>query len=141
MCENNSSTMHCVNNDEPGRTTVSFQNDNDAQVLNLANTEVAKTNKSVEIFWSYPMNTMTLIIETPFTQQRRPYRISLYSERLPESIKHLYRLLDGQETEIPIIGERIVQESDSNYQVILKFQAPSEMSTYGVYIKYDISPK
>ena len=140
MCEHNSSTKHCADNEEPGRTTVSFQDDNDSHVFSLADTELAKSKKSVEIFWSYPMNTLTLTIETPFTHQGRPYSISLDNKGLSASIKHLYRLLDGQETEIPINDERIVEESDSNYQVILKFQAPSEMSTYGVFIKYGISP-
>jgi len=122
----------------PGQGGVSFPNDCNSKILNLANTELAKSSTSVGLFWSYPVNTMTLIIETPFTQKREPYAISIDNEELKQAISHVYRVLNNQETEITTSDDKLVQKSDSNYQIILKFQGPPEMRYYGVRISYDI---
>ncbi|CAF3571103.1 unnamed protein product [Rotaria sp. Silwood1] len=140
MCNTNSSDTIYFQIQEPGKATVGFENHADSRVLNLANTELAQTPDSIEIFWSYPTGTMTLIIETPYTKQHQPYTISLHAEHLKPSIEHIYRLLDGKQTEIPMNDTNIVQKSDSNYQVILQLQGSPQMKTYGVYIKYDILP-
>jgi hypothetical protein len=120
---------------------VNFPPDCNSMVLNLANTELARSCTSVKLFWSYPVKTMTLIIETSSTQKRESYAISMDNRRLKPAISHVYRVLDNQETEITTSDDRLIQESDSNYQVILKFQGPSEMTYYGVSINYDVIQK
>src|SRR5689334_7785285 len=32
---------------------------------------------AVDLTWSYPMNNLTIIVETPFTQQHQPYAINI----------------------------------------------------------------
>jgi hypothetical protein len=109
-----------------------------SSTLNLVNTNLSNSCSSVNIFWSYPMNNLTVVIETPYTQQRQPYTIHLHSRQLKSQISHIYRLLQGQEIERTKIGNTVIEKSDSNYQVILKFQAPTQLKFYGLFIAYDI---
>jgi len=48
---------------------VSFIHLCNASTLNLSNTKLANSDSSIDLFWSYPMNNLNLIIETPYTQQ------------------------------------------------------------------------
>ncbi|CAF5015194.1 unnamed protein product, partial [Rotaria sp. Silwood1] len=66
--------------------------------------------------------------ETPFTQERQPYAIRLNNEQLKQFKDYdvrIYRILNGQETQLISSDQVIVQNSDSNYQIILKFQGPT----------------
>ncbi|CAF1532468.1 unnamed protein product [Rotaria sordida] len=140
MCDQISSNMRYFNISEPGKATAALENDAETQVLNLVHTELAQSPDSVQLFWSYPTKIMSSITERPFTEQRRPYTVSLHAESLRRPIKNVYRVLNGQQTEIPISNGNIIQQSNSDYQVILQFQAPPNITTYGTYIKYDILP-
>ncbi|CAF4255003.1 unnamed protein product, partial [Rotaria sordida] len=57
------------------------------------------------------------------------------------SISNVYRVIDNQKIEVTTTDKKIILDSDSNYQVIVKFQGPPEMRTYGVNIHYDIIQK
>ena len=74
---------------------------------------------------------MTLIIETPYTQARQPYRISLDNSLIMEDVLHVYRIINNQETDVTTLDDQLVQSSDSNYQIMLKFQGP-HVSHHGV---------
>jgi hypothetical protein len=56
------------------------------------------------------------------------------------AFSHVYRVFNNEETEITTQDAKLIQYSDSNYQVILKFQGPSHLSLYGVNINYDSVP-
>jgi hypothetical protein len=58
---------------------VSFIRLCNASTLNLFNTKLANSSSSVDLFWSDPMNNLTLIIETPYTQQRQTYMLFIYT--------------------------------------------------------------
>ncbi|CAF3997688.1 unnamed protein product, partial [Rotaria sp. Silwood1] len=89
--------------------------------------------------WAYPMNNFTIIIEAPFTQQLQSYSIAIDNALIKESDIRVYRILDGREIEVKSTGDVIVQNSDSNYQVILKFQAPSTIGLYVLPFNYKVT--
>jgi hypothetical protein len=80
-----------------------------------------------------------MIIETPFTQKKQAYTIYFDNKSMNEAASHVYRVFHGQETEVTTTDSKLIQYSDANYQVILKLQAPSQMSLYGVFINYEVS--
>lgn len=93
----------------------------------------------VALIWAYPINNLTVIIETPFTQQHQPYAIHINNKQIRSSDFSLYRILNGHETKIKSIEDIIVQQSDSNYQVILKVQAETIESLYILPINYNVT--
>jgi hypothetical protein len=96
--------------------------------LNLGNTEYKSCSTVGLGWWSDSTNNLTLTIETLFTQQRQAYTINLNNQQLKQfkdySVK-VYRILNNQETELISTDDIITQSSDSNYQIILKFQGPT----------------
>lgn len=98
-----------------------------------------KSCTSVEIFWSYPTNNLTLVIKTSATPARQPFRIRLAQQQLNSVISHVYRVVRNQETELKASNDgSSVVRSDSDYRVVVKFQGPSKLMFYGVFIKYDV---
>jgi hypothetical protein len=118
--------------------TVSVQRDCKSAKLNLSNSNISKSCSSVDVGWAYPMNNLTVTIETPFTQQRQPYAVIFNNKWLMEALTNVYRVFNNQETEVITHDTTLIQYSDSNYQVILKFQAPSTISAYKVFLNYDV---
>ncbi|CAF4153877.1 unnamed protein product [Rotaria socialis] len=129
-----------------------FEQDTPKQVINLANTEIAKTWKSAVLQWHYahdvkvkyfkvkvPPLDMTLIIETPFTQQRQRYTISLGVERLKSNVARATQIIDDKETDVNMNDSHVTLNCDSNYQVILKFYIESTL--YIIWIEYDVIQK
>jgi hypothetical protein len=117
---------------------VSFAHGCNSSTLTLDNSKFAKLCSSVSLFWSYPTNNLTTIIETPYTQPRQPFTIHLHSRQLKPQISHIYRLSQGQENERKTIGNTMIERSDSNYQIILKFQAATTLTFQGVFIAYEL---
>ncbi|CAF1081794.1 unnamed protein product [Rotaria sp. Silwood1] len=118
------------------RTTVSVPNDCNLGIFNLTNTAYAKCN-TMSVFWSYPQHNLTLIIETSFTQQHQRYAIYLDNEQLMSAVSHVYRIINNQERCVTTKDKTLIQYSDSNYKIILKFQGPERLERYGVNINYD----
>ena len=106
-------------------------------ILSLANTNVSACT-SVRLFWSYPVGNLTMTIVTLFTQRQEAYKVSIDNEALNGAISHVYRLFNGEETEVTTNDNELVQDSDSNYQVIIKLQGPSQLTYYGVFINYKV---
>jgi hypothetical protein len=79
-----------------------------------------------------------MIIETPFTEKQKAYAIYIANEGMMGPVEHIYRLINDQEIEITTTDSKLIQYSDSNYQIILKFQSPSEFTYYGVFIDYEV---
>ncbi|CAF1170087.1 unnamed protein product [Didymodactylos carnosus] len=86
------------------------------------------------------MNNLTVTIGTHYTQQRKPFTLYL-DNRLGEYIQHIYRVHDGQETEITSKDETIIQYSDTNYQVILKLQEAETIGPYVAFVNYRVVPQ
>ncbi|CAF3337345.1 unnamed protein product [Rotaria socialis] len=123
----------------PNMAYLNFQQ-NSPQILNLANTEIAKSWEKVQINWNYPVDDMTLIIETPFTQKRQPYAISIDNESLKRGTSHVSRIIDDEEIELNKDGCRKVINCDSNYQIVLKLYA-TPAAAYLALIKYHVIKK
>ena len=104
--------------------------------FNLIETETSKVCTSAQLFWNYPVNNLTITITTPFTSKKQAYTVSIDNEELQVAVFHVYRILNGQETEVTTNDTTLVQDSDANYQVILKFQGPPTLTYYGVFIRY-----
>ncbi|CAF1093438.1 unnamed protein product [Adineta ricciae] len=120
--------------------TISFSGDCYSSKIELRDTEYVKCT-DVNFFWSYPLNNMTLVIETPFTQKRQRFTVSLETQPLQGAVSHVYRIIDDQETDVTTREPILTQDSDANYQVILKFQGPTRLSRYGVVIQYESTVK
>lgn len=96
-----------------------------------------KSCDTVDFSWAYPLNNLTIFVVTPFTQQHQPYAIHVDNRPFKEYPMPIYRILDGKETEIKTTDDLIVEKSDSNYQVVLKFQAQTSVSYYLSFIRYN----
>ena len=79
---------------------------------------------------------MTLVIETPFTRTHRRFLMRLDNQQLAGAVSHVYRIFNNQETDVTTRDDTLIQYSDPNYQIILKFQGPTSLSRYGVDIDY-----
>ncbi|CAF0769905.1 unnamed protein product [Adineta steineri] len=141
-----SGTIRDINNDSSCEThidkldtckaIISFSGDCYSSTVDISKTEYAKclTNS---FFWSYPLNNMTLIIGTQFTQQQQPYTILIDNEQVISTVSHVYRIINDKETEVTTQEKSLKQHSDTNYQIILKFQGPTKLGRYGVNINYE----
>jgi len=114
---------------------ISFSGDCRSSNVSLSNTEYASCTAD-NFFWSYPVYNMTLTTETLFTSQHQPFTIALDNEQLAGAISNVYRIINEHETEVTTHDKTLIQHSDSNYQIILKFQGPPRLSRYGVNINY-----
>ncbi|CAF1159354.1 unnamed protein product [Rotaria magnacalcarata] len=103
--------------------------------LDLTNSDLVKSCSSVDLFWNYPVGNLTLTIGP---SQHKPYTVYIDNEKLTPYFSHVYRIFNGQETDVTTIDQKLIQYSDSNNQIILKFQGPSTLFYYGVFIEYDI---
>ncbi|CAF1435068.1 unnamed protein product [Didymodactylos carnosus] len=104
--------------------------------LNLGVTSL-KSCTEVNLSWDYPTNNLTMIIETPFTQQHQSYAVNLDNYWLFGI--QTYRILNGKEIEVKSNDNVVVENSDSNYQVILKLQAPPTLSLYVLFFNYNVT--
>ncbi|CAF0909595.1 unnamed protein product [Rotaria sp. Silwood1] len=111
----------------------------ESATLNLGMTRFKSCNK-VGLMWSYPLHNLTVTIETLFTEKRQPYAINIDNSLIKDYSIGIYRIIDGHETEVKSKDDVIVQNSDSNYQIILKFQGPSTIYYYGFPFNYDVTP-
>ena len=112
-----------------------------SQVSYVGKNPKAVSCSSVNIFWSYPNNNLTLVIETSFTQARQPFSIRLDQRQLKPVISHACNIAQDKGTELNLNNDVSVVKSDKNYQVVIKFQAYSGPQAYGVNIKYDVLKK
>jgi hypothetical protein len=117
---------------------ISYDRSCKSMKLNLGKNAKIKLCSTVNIFWSYPTNNLTLVIETSFTSERQPFRIRLSRKQLKPQISYVYRVVKRQVTELKPSNRTSVVKSDSQYRVMIKFQAPSKLQYYGVFIKYDV---
>jgi hypothetical protein len=98
-----------------------------------------KTCTEVYLFWAYPMNNLTITVVTPFTKERHPCAINIQNVIIKDYDVGMYRILDGQEIDIKTTDDIIVQKSDSNYQIVLKFKAQPTISYYGFPLNYKVT--
>lgn len=102
-------------------------------------TTTYKSCDAVDITWAYPIDNLTIIVETPFTQRQQSYAIHIDNRYFKEYPLPIYRIIDGHETEIKTTDDTIVQKSDSNYQVIMKLQAETTISYYISIFRYNVT--
>ncbi|CAF1281737.1 unnamed protein product [Rotaria sordida] len=107
--------------------------------LNLAETNLASCN-SGSIFWSYPSNTLKVTFKTLFTQKRQPFSIRLDTEEIMLAVSRVCQVSPEASFELQPVGNIIIAKSDSNYEVVLKFEAPPRWKFYGRNINYIVVP-
>jgi hypothetical protein len=127
-----------LDSSNPCSSSVIVSRSCDTATLNLGETRF-KTCTEVRLFWSYPMNNLTVTVETPFTQQHQPYTINIDNRLIKDYSVGIYRILNGQEIHVKSVDDVIVQNSDSNYQIILKFQAEKTITYYGFPFMYKVT--
>ncbi|CAF1434492.1 unnamed protein product [Adineta steineri] len=123
---------------DPCDGTVSVRGGCKSSTLNFAHTNTSKTCTSVKFFWSYPVDNLTMIIETPFTEKQQQYSIKFNVDRTMGAITNVFRIFGREEILITPAESKLIQPSDSNYQIILKLQGPSKLTSYGVFIDYEV---
>ena len=101
--------------------------------VHLGNTSM-KTCDQVYLMWSYPLNNLTMIIETKFHQN---YQIRFANQ--PDYEIEKYLIESGREIPIKFKEEFITLKSDSDYQIQLKLQAQTSISYYGFPIVYNVT--
>jgi hypothetical protein len=141
MCDESAANTPFLQMIENGKCTIGFPNSTDAQIFNLAKTELSKSKDAVEIFWSYPVRILTIIIETGYTQEQKAYAIALDAESMENNVTKVYQTLNGQDIQVKANAGKYMLESDSNGQVIVKLHSWPKMTTYGTYIRYQIIQK
>lgn len=127
--------------DENSQGVASFSGEfNQPSVLNLANTEVANSWTNVTIDWNYPHVYLLLIIETPFTKEKSPYKLDFSVGQGFSDFERVTRVTDCGEQEVNIEQTNISFESDSNHQVVLKLFATAKHA-YRATIRYNVLAK
>ncbi len=104
--------------------------------LDLTHLDYLTSCSSVSLRWAYPSNNLTFIIGT---QRHQAFTVSVNIDRLMGSVSHIFRIIGNQETEVTTKDHKLVQTSDSYDQVKLKFEVPSELMPYLVFVDYDIN--
>jgi hypothetical protein len=105
--------------------------------LNLNATEFNDCG-SIRFFWSYPQYNLTISIASPFTEQKTAFTIYLDNREARSGVNRIFRIRNGQETDVTTSDEILVQQSDENYLCILKFAAPERLQRYGVNINWEV---
>ncbi|CAF3104402.1 unnamed protein product [Rotaria sp. Silwood2] len=123
-----SCTVEILNSPLPCWTGITSPRTCKSAILNLHDTKFQSCTTVGLGWWSGSTNNLTISIETPFTRERQSYSIRLNNEQLKQFkdyVVRIYRILNSQETQLISSDGVIVQNSDSNYQIILKFQGPT----------------
>jgi len=141
MCDENNEQPSFFQASENGKYNLAFPNSAASKVFNTTTTDLSQLKDAVEIFWSYPTNTLTLIIETGYTAEQQDYSIALDAESMGDNVTRVDRIIDGNETEVKPENGKYMLESDSKGQVAIKLHSWPTMTTYGVYIRYQIIQK
>lgn len=104
--------------------------------LDLTHVDFLILCSSVRVSWAYPANNLTFVIGT---HKHQAFTVSVNTDRLMGSVSHIFRIIGNQETEVTTKDHKLVQKSDSNGQVKLKFEVPPELMPYVVFVEYDIN--
>lgn len=121
---------------EQGAANLTF-NHGGPYVLNLANTELSDSWNTVDIHWQYPNQYLLLIVETPFTKKKTPYKLDFSVGNGFSDFARAVQIRNNEESEIDTSNSSIILENDSNYQVVLKLFATPEHA-YTAFIKYRV---
>lgn len=114
-------------------TNVWVPNTCHSATLDLTKSEFTKSCNNVTLFWSYPVDNLTI---TFGNGHNTPFTMAIPTEYLLAALPHIYRIIDGRETEVTTTKPELIQTSDSNNHIILKFQGPPALYFYGVFINY-----
>ena len=108
--------------------------------LNIAGSRFEKScPKTFKIDWSYPSNSFTLVIATPYTSLRKRFQIQLKNPYNPSPDFNIYQLAtNGAATKTTTRNNIVYMQSDSNYQVRVLFQTVSKYTIYIKPIEYTI---
>ena len=110
-----------------------------AAVIRFAGTDLTKSCDSVNMFWNYPINNLTLIIDTPYTANKQAYAIRLNTGGLSSTFFRIYQVQKNSICKALKSRKGVITaKCDQDYQVGLKFQGPKYISLFGVFIQYSV---
>ncbi|CAF3670398.1 unnamed protein product [Rotaria socialis] len=115
--------------------TISFPYSCPSASVDLTNLDFLKSCTSVNLRWAYPANNLTLIIGT---HQHQAFTISINNDRLMNFVSHVFRIIDDKETEVTTKDHKLIENSDSHYQIKLKLHVPPELMPYLGFVDYNI---
>lgn len=108
-------------------------------VFRFTETSFTKSCDSPTIFWGYPMNNLTLIIDTSYTAKRQAYALRLDAKQIFPSSFRVYQVQKTNcDTPLAENNGIMTAKSGPDFQVALKFQGPKQLSLFGVFIKYSV---
>ncbi len=105
-------------------------------LVNFTNTPSAQCT-AINYLWVQPANNLTMILETSFTQTHQAYKINFDNYSLLELVTHVYQIINNQEIEVTTHASILTLLSDSNYQVIVKFETPAQSTVSAIGIRYE----
>ena len=112
--------------------------DNQPGVFNLADSDSSKVSDArIEIIWQNPRQPLTLVIVTPYTEKQEAFLVHLINPA-DGSLSKAYRIIDETEVELSSDDRFWKMQSDSNYEVVLKF-IPTVGKTDEVLLSYVIA--
>ena len=109
--------------------------DEEPAVFSFAGTESARFSGTVKIFWSYPRQPLTLIIETLLPEKKCPFEVN-FREGCMNQMQQVWQIIDGKEIEKVTSADRASLACDSNHQVVVKM-LPPDGAAYGCEIVYN----
>ena len=80
-----------------------------------------------------------MILETSYSKTCQAYKIAFINSALMKCITNIYQILNNKEIDVTTHNDTLTLNSDSNYQVIVKFQAASKHERFIVFIRYDVT--
>jgi len=104
--------------------------------VNFTNTPSAQCT-AINYLWTQPADNLTMILETSFTKADQAYKINFDNYSLLELVTHVYQIINNQEIEVTTHTSTLTLPSDSNYQVIVKFETPAQSTVSAIDIRYE----
>lgn len=105
-------------------------------IINFTNTPSAQCN-GINYLWAQAANNLTMIIETSYTKVHQAYKIIFNNSWLMELVTHVYQIINNQEIEVTTKASTLTLNSDSNYQIIVKFESPADPPISATGISYE----
>ncbi len=107
-------------------------------ILNFTGTPSAKCS-GINYLWAQPANNLTMIIETPYTQERQTYRIVFDNDYLMELVTNAYQIINNEEINVTTHTSTLTLKSDSSFQVVVKFETPAESTVSAIVVRYEVA--
>jgi hypothetical protein len=80
-----------------------------------------------------------MIIETPYTQERQTYCIVFDNDYLMKLVTNAYQIINNEEINVTTHTSTLTLNSDSSFQVVVKFETPAESTISAIVVRYEVA--